>query len=874
MLILDRLKSQIETSKQLSDSDTFISLMKLGEFITKIVTLVTISALKENSQRIKYRFHHTVVSADGIGVWSQVLDNILGTAISVNLINEFNEEKNCLLKNQTKNEWGYAVITSLYECRKVITKQPYDINVKLKLKDWFKIFSELRNDQAHNRISLADYKFLIPHLENSLYQFIDNFILFKRPWQYNHFTSLGVLKIISINKIEEPEASTKIDFSNQLNEGIYVIFENKIPIYIKLLVSDIGLNDFFVPNGRFTDKKYELISYLSGSTLESNSNEFLIPLEELPKSETHGLAKLEYVDCVYTNLPKLDRKYIQREEIEAKLYEALIDSRKWRIVSLRGRGGIGKTSTALEVLGKLTSEERYNAIIWFSARDIDFDEFGGPTMVQPRVLTKDDIAKEYSYLVEHPNSQIKGFDYKDYFTKELQNNLFGKTLFVFDNFETVERPIEIFEWLENYIELPSKILITTRHREFSTDKPIEVEGMKFDEFERLVMVVSQELKIETLIKPKVINELFRISLGHPYVVKILLGEISNTKSTTNLNRVFENKEQILQALFERTYDSLNPLSQKAFQILCNWRSIILEIALEAIIVCNPLDPNAEEEILDFDIKDAVDELKRFSFIEILNPKDDFRFINVPLAASFFGLSKIKANPNRAQIQVYTKLLQEFGASQSIAIDDGIEPRIRFFFSTVKQKINIEEDLNVKYLRIIQFLCRRYNKAWLFLADIYEYKLNNIEKTKNCYIEYLRNEKSDEEKEAYWDRLANFYYQSGKIDYYYQTMIDKYDYKNCSLSKITDLAKGISLDIKDRRLERVGKNIRNEILKRLITLIEHNNEFPRISATQLGNLAWLYLHSSQFEAAKKVAKKGLAIDPNNLVCSDLFKKGYL
>lgn len=870
MIIIDRLKEQISTSKQLSDSETFISLMKLGECLTKIITLSAIGALKENEQRIKYRYLYTVVSSDGIGSWVYVLEQIIGTAITLNLIKEFNQEKNELLRNQTSGEWGYEVIMSMYECRKIISNQPYETNVKLKLKDWFKVFAELRNDYAHNRISQPDYKTLIPLLEKSLFLFIQNFSLFKKPWIYVHFTANKNYKLINLNSNKIAENFVDVDSSLIEKEGIYFVLEDSIPVYVNLLISNITLNDFFVPNGRFTDKKFELVSYITSETIELESKDFHIPLEELPKSETHGLEKLELIDCTFTNLPNLDRKYIEREEIEDKLYEALMDKRKWRIVTLRGRGGIGKTSTALEVLRKLTSEDRYEAILWFSARDIDFDEFGGPTIVQPRILTKEDIAKEYAELVEHPHRKTKGFDSKDFFTKQLENNLFGKTLFVFDNFETVERPIEIFEWLENYVELPNKILITTRHREFSTDKPIEVEGMKFDEFKKLVFFVSQELKILEIVTDKVINELYKISLGHPYVVKILLGEISNTKNTSNLNRVFENKEQILQALFERTYDSLKPLSQKVFQILCNWRSIIPEIALEAIIVCNPMELE-EEQMLDFDIKDAVDELKRFSFIEILNPKDEYRFINVPLAASFFGLSKLKANPNRAQIQAYTKLLQEFGASQAVQINDGIEPRIRYFFSSVKQKSVSEDDLNSKYLTIVQFLCRRYNKSWLFLADIYENRFDNKEKTKKCYKEYLRTEVNDEGKEIYWDRLAKLYQQSGKIDYYYQTLIDKYDYKNCALFKITDLAKDISTTIKNKQFTRIDKIVRHEILNKLIKLIEDNNEYNKATATQIGGLAWLYLHAGQIEKAKKIAKTGLLIEFNNPTCREILYK---
>lgn len=858
MIIIEKLKVQIKNAKQISDAEAFISLMKMGELLTKITTLSVIAALRQNKERLQYRYLYEVVSADGIGSWSKVLEQILGTAVSMNLVKEFNAEKNELLTNQIKDTWGYEMISNIYKCKELITGTVCEFNFKIKLKDWFKSFAELRNDHAHNRVSLSDYRRLIPFLESSLARYIENFSLFKRQWLFVYKTSNGNIKTINLNHPSN-QLETKFTTDSFINEGIYIILDDNKSVFIDLINTNIELNDFFLPNGRFTDKKYEMISYLTGVTVEKNSNDFHSPLEALPKSETNGLEKLELINNLFTNLPTINRKYIKRVEIEEKLYDALMDTRRWPIVSLRGRGGIGKTSTALAVLKKICTETKYDAIIWFSSRDIDFNEYGNPINVEQRILTKGDISKEYLELIEHPGRKEKSFQQNEYFTKQLGENIFGKCLFVFDNFETIERPIEIFEWLENFILLPNKILITTRHREFTTDKQIEVEGMKFDEFTQLVELISSDFKISNLITDKVSKQLYKTSQGHPYVVKILLGEITNTKNTSNLNRVFENKDQILQALFERTYDKLKPLSQKVFQVLCNWISIIPEIALEATITCHPM--NNDDEMYEFDIQEAVDELRVFSFIEILNPKEDYKFINVPLAASIFGLSKYKSNPNKAEILIYTKLLQDFGASQAIHINDGIEPRIKFYFSTIEQKIKDEKDLNENYLSVILFICRRINGAKLLLSNLYENLFNDIPKARKYLDEYLRAELNDETKENLWNRLANYYLHNQKNELYFQTLIEKCEYKDCSLFKLFGVAIELSKYIKDGKFRKVSKDIRNEIITRLIKMIEYHNSFSKITASQCSFLAWLYVHTGNPQIARKIAQKGLEIEYN-------------
>ena len=78
------------------------------------------------------------------------------------------------------------------------------------------------------------------------------------------------------------------------------------------------------------------------------------------------------------------------------------------------------------------------------------------------------------------------------------------------------------------------------------------------------------------------DELIRESDGHPYVIKILLGEVAKARALVALRRIVASKDEILDALFERTYSGLSPAAKQIFLLLSSWRSTIPELAIHAV----------------------------------------------------------------------------------------------------------------------------------------------------------------------------------------------------------------------------------------------------------------------------------------------------
>jgi hypothetical protein len=320
--------------------------------------------------------------------------------------------------------------------------------------------------------------------------------------------------------------------------------------------------------------------------------------------------------------------------------------------------------------------------VWFSARDIELLATG-PKPVKPHVLTMNDIANEFARLIDPEEVKQKHCSSEEHFATEVSSEGMGPVLFVFDNLETVITPIEVFKWLDERIRRPNKVLITTRHREFKGDYPIEVGGMSDDECEKLIQSTSIRMGIEPLLTSKYKRSLIQESEGHPYVIKVLLGEVATSGKAVSVKRIMATRENILTALFERTYSNLTPAAQRIFLTLSSWSSDVPLIALQAVRLSE-----MDERI---DVSKAVGELQRYSFVESVDVERDTGkeelFVGVPLAAGIFGKGKLQVSPWKSAVEREIRLLQEFGTTQRSGVHKGIVPHIRKFLRYVSAQIS-------------------------------------------------------------------------------------------------------------------------------------------------------------------------------------------
>jgi hypothetical protein len=864
---IEKMWDRVELARSDNDTSLFFDLMLTGEMILKLITASVLSAIEDDNQRNRYSIAYKLIRADGLGDWNSALDEaLIGPAAQFLTIGSqtFTQE---LVQRVGRGSWQYEAYECIKSCIKTINEENGEIQGKIDMRTVLRQFSLLRNKtKAHGALPSRTYSELCPQLEKYIKLLMENLKLIYAPWCYLHRSLSGKYRITEISGDSSSLQYLKKSSSTELpkyGDGVYIIFDSD-PIFVELVHSDVDLFDFYFPNGQFTQKKYELLSYITGSKKEGDSSKYSTPATQLPESETEGNKQLIDIGKVFSNVPANSDDYIRRKELEQKLTDALI-SENHPIITLKGSGGIGKTWLTLEVLHQICKSERqlFDAIFWFSARDIDL-LLDGPKRVRPRVLDQRDVANVFVDLLCPSNQLEKNFKSEDYLASNLKKCELGKSLFVFDNFETVKNPADFYLWLDTYIRLPNKILITTRVRDFKADFDVNVGGMHEDEAENLITSTAKRFGILDLITGNYRQELLCESEGHPYVMKILLGEVAKAKKTLKVERLIANKDDLLTALFERTYNNLSPVAKRVFVTLCNWHSHVSRVALEAIL----LRPENDR----MDVFEALDELEKSSFVEVKYSKSDNEmFVYVPLVAMLFGKKKLSVSPYKSAVEADTVLLKSFGTTNSSEVNSGLAPRVEWLFTNLGRKINQDPSSFAYYLPILEYVARRYPSAWLLIANLYQelpWVDNNLIKAKDAVSSLIQNTKLIEEKSKGWKLLAQINRILGVWLEEIQALVELSQLPNTEFSEISNSANRLNALLKDK-IE-IESDVKKILGTKLLALMDEKVA-KEGSGTDYSRMAWLAINLGLQEKGYEYTELGFALDPDNEYIQSLVNK---
>jgi uncharacterized protein YwbE len=850
----DLMSNRLESYKNDSDLAYFYELLILGELLTKTINLFLVASINDDNDRTRYRQEYSLVRANAIGDFVKSIDEILTGPPAQLLASEIRDfELKELVQRSSPGEWQYEAQKLLSDTLSVFAIEHTTMATKSPLRNWFNNFAHLRNKtKGHGATTIEPCSKACPLLERSIQLIINNFTAFKRPWAYLHRNYSGKYRISYLTEKTTDFDFLKHEIYHSMNDGVYCYLDK--PRIINLMFSNPELTDFYHTNGNLRNDSFESISYLSDERLSCSAKEYLLPITQLPSSHTEGSSELEVIGNCFTNLPESIDEYVKRPILESELIKVLNETERFPIITLLGKGGVGKTSLALNVIKGLTVNDRFDLIIWFSARDIDL-LMDGPKQVQTKVLNQKDIASEYCKLV-HPNQDIK--DKLEFFSKELTKNTHGKALYIFDNFETVTNPIEVFEWINTYVRNPNKVLITSRiSRNFKADYPIEIQGMNESECKSLIEIVSSKLNISSLLTPNYIDELITESDGHPYIIKILLGEVSKSGKIGKVQRIVAEQEKILTALFKRTFNTLSPAAKRVFLTLSSWNSLVPVIAVEAVL----WRPENEK----IDIQGAIEELRKSSFIDIIN-EDKEALINVPLAASIFGKGELEVYPEKIKIYDDRKLLMEFGASTNNTISVGLTSKIERKFSEVAKRINSLEEFRNE-LPTLEYVASRFPKAYEYLVDIFE-EFSDYVSVKYYLREYLKTSLPLTEKARLWLKLADICKLTKDWDGESHSLSELVLLPNVEFNSISEASNRINYYFRfhpEAKSVEYKKLLLDKVIEIMSRRIKEGN------ATDYSRLAWLLINNNQDEKAKETIERGLSIDSDNLHCQRLYAK---
>ena len=635
---------------------------------------------------------------------------------------------------------------------------------------------------------------------------------------------------------------------------------------LDLIESDVDASDIWVANGKFNDKNFELLSYSTGNTRRASSTRFLDPPDNLPKSETQGLGQLTVMGKTFTNLPGVPSGYVARNDLETRLIEQVVETDRHPIVTLTGYGGIGKTSLALKVINQMMYAEDcpYDLVIWFSARDVDLLTTG-PKPVRPHGLSVQEFAAEYQGLM---GDTIPGREVVSYLAEQMSNaegNDFTK-LFVFDNFETASDPVGLFRWVDTYIRPPNKVLITSRERRFTGDYAVDVHGMTDEECRSLIESTAGTLHLKETLFESLVADVVRESRGHPYVIKIFLGALAREPNRRSLERIMAPQDEVLDALFERSYNRLSASAQRAFLTLCTWRSSVPRIALEAVLL------RPQNELMQ--VHSAIDELSQLSFVEELESEglEEDVELAVPLSARLFGAKKLQTSPWRASAQTDSEFLQLFGAAPQHNDSQGGERRIRELFRNTAQSISRGRRGLDDIKPILEYVSRRFSIGWVLMAELIEEfgVISERGQVLECLMKYVEEPNSSiYSPQEIWRRISRL--QSSNNDLYaaLHALTQVTRQHGVSVEELSNTANEINRLFRENDTSDLDPALKATIVNDVADVMEE--QVDDLNGDGCSRLAWLYLNIRDEHEARRVANLGLSREPDNLHCQRLIER---
>ncbi|MDA3863678.1 MAG: NB-ARC domain-containing protein, partial [Deltaproteobacteria bacterium] len=862
--LLNKIINRVNSDKDEGDIAYFYSLSLEFEYITKLTVLGVLSCLQEDIDRNRYSAEYNLVRSNSIGKWVDVLNSTLTGPASQFFISSTTHIYQDLTKRVKSEDWRYKAFSLLHKVAKILGIKK-NIGNKVALRNYFEVGVAIRNrTRGHGAITTEQCTTICPLLKESINLVLENLKLFQHDWAHLHQNLSKKYRVSKLlgkcNDFEYLKSSKSESFCN----GVFINIKKIIKV--PLLFTKVGIPDIFLPNGKFKGKEFETLSYFSNEVDRRDGTNWSKPPGRLPESHTEGKNSLYILGESFTNLPEAPKGYISRYDIEKQLRDELLRVDGHPIITLTGPGGIGKTTLALEVIKKLTKKNcPYEVILWMSSRDIDLLDTG-PKPVTPKVVNKKTISKAVVTLLGPSEEKEKDFDSELYFQNILSKGATGETLIVMDNFETVESPSDIFSWIDTYIRLPNKVLITTRFRDFHADFPIKVGGMKEDEAKKLIMQEVNRLGIEEYMNLEYKKLLIIESDGHPYVMKILLGQVAKNRKAIRPKRIVAGADQILVTLFERTYEALSPPAQRVFLLLSSWRVFVPAIAVEAVA----LRPENER----FDVQSALDELRRFSLTEEVFSTDNQIFVGIPLAAASFGRKKLKASRFKIAVEKDRKLLMCFGAGDKESPRHGVMPRINQLVKKAARNAHDDPKNLEEFIPIFEFLASKISKVNLKIARLFD-EINDGKNSKKTIIKYIRRYlESDDtsEREDSWFWLADLYHDIndavGEVHALGEIVLLQYT----TPEKMGSVANRINNSIRELKNRGVEESWSDEVGQMIERVAEKMRKYvDDLDATDCSRLAWLYLNISKEDEAREIAIKGRTKDENNEHCLKLVER---
>ncbi len=835
----------------------FLNASYLAECFLKLVAIVLQSKLESASKDLAYRQAYTLVNADGLGSWEQSIREMTSGPATQYMGQDFFPLLSWLTKKQ-KNEdlWFNEIRENLSAIYKHL-----GVGESIKLytvRDLINCLVRIRNmTKAHGAVSELFYSECNIKYIKSITSLIDHCPVMKWNWYHILKRDLNDYRTTLIIGTSPHSINDRLDYSSALEDGVYLSLpdSNKLIFCGNLIRSERDCVNFYFPNGGTNQAGHaEFINYESGKTEKYLTDKYKTPPAPLSKSSTEGFKDFEIQSNVFGNLPPKPKDYVKRPSLELVLEEKILDQNH-HIITLHGGGGMGKTSLALAVAHKLSSLESppFEHIVWFSARDVDLKP-SGPIDVHQSVADLNSISSEFGYLFFNWGGK-KTIDSLAEALKSPKSVSSKSILFIFDNFETIADISGLHKFLDKHTHLPNKVLLTSRERSFVADYPIEVHGMEEDEAQIMLQNAAKNLGITHLMSDEVINKIYSHTGGHAYIMRVIAGEMAKDGRYTPPIAVIGKRQDIVQAVFERSFNKLSEAGRNVFLLVANWKANVFELGLIVILGVRGIDAVS-----------GIEECKRLSLIQEIGNDGDVRLYTVPVLARSFANKKLQGDPDRLIIQQDLSIIQKSGfQSSSLPPKDQTESFVKKFILICNHEAKTNPGSINKYDQLLEVLAQSWPLGWLNLADFRTQFSLGIEKIQYALRRSV--EENPHNKNA-WVARYKYANKIGDTDLEIASLVGAVESSPTDISFLSDVADRLSV-IMDNNKDIIRSAQRGMYLSTVRLYLERVAN--RLDPTGLSRLAWLFLYEENKEKALHYAKLGLEKDPNNIHCAKIVKR---
>lgn len=841
-------------------AETFLVTSYITECVIKTLGIALCAGIREGAPTAAYRFEYRLVHADGLGAWEEAIGAMAGYACAGYVPQDMQPLIAWLTKKRTRveDQWARDAAGQCAAILHLLGADDVEPPRTPTVRHIISYLVQIRNKtKAHGAVGADFFERANASYIAATEGLVKNCPAFK--WEWLHLSvrpakdNVRALHLLGLDPKHVPSEDAAELRPRQPGLHLRTAARGTVFFCGMLMEATRECTGFFLPNGGFTAQgQGEFIDYASGATKQVDLKGYILPPAPLPRSATEGEPCLDVCSNVFGNLPPCPEGYVERKSLQDELTERLLD-KNHTIITLHGRGGIGKTSLALFVAHELSGRDHppFDMIIWLSARDLEL-RLSGPVEVRRGIANLDEVARLVGALCAVGTTL-------EALASLLQSPTCARSagiLLVFDNLETLDDPRGLHKFLDTHTHIPNKVLITSRERAFKADYPIEVGGMEPPEALELLRRTSMALGIEGIVTAAAQEEIIDYTGAHPYVMRVLLGEIAKERRWVPLRSLVPRRGDLLNAVFERSFNKLSDDGRWVFLALGNWRSLVPELTLLVVV--------GQREI---DVEAGIEECLRLSLCARYELADGQGCLEAPELARLFAKKKLEGDPDRLPIHDDIELLRQFGPvrhgepgarNMDEIVDRFLDKCIASIPNAGAQRIDAMDRTAVRTAEL-------WPGAWLKVAEFRQSAFRGPEAV--AYALRRAVEEMPFDKRA-WLARARHARESGDDS-----------------TRIASLVSAVEADPRDAELIR---EVAFELCKYLdahkadilparrgvylASVRAHMGKIAdQLDATGLSRLAWLFLLEGHEGKAWEYANRGLSKDSTNRYCLSMVER---